>query len=175
MTAKEEKASELCNSCGICCRGLLHSHGVLKPDEAARAADLGLDMIDGAEPAFALPCPKYRGCCTVYAERPRACRDFRCALLRRLDANEVSLDDALDIVREARRLADEALPGANNADLANRFRIHLRQRNPGAGEAEMPDVERLKFVALGLYLDRHFMLSRDGYFYSVQPFEGTST
>lgn len=149
----------------------MHTHGVLKADELPGADALGLEVVQGDQPAFALPCPRFAGCCTIYDKRPKACRGFRCALLRRLDERKIDLEDALGIVGEARRLALDAMPNAPAAELAREFR---KQRRIGQGEssAVASDAQRLKFIALGLYLDKHFVLSRDGNFYSVQPIAG---
>ena len=110
MTSSEKASQELCQSCGLCCEGLLHSHGALMPHEVGEAAALGLDLVEGAEPGFSLPCPRFDRCCTIYEMRPNACRGFRCALLRRLDEGSVDLDDALEIVSEALKLGNEAMP-----------------------------------------------------------------
>lgn len=174
MKTDEESATLLCKSCGICCRGLLHSHGVLKAEEVNEASAQGLEVLQGDRPAFALPCPKFAGCCTIYEGRPKACRGFRCALLRRLDDNDICLDEALAIVGEAQRLASEAMPNASATKLANEFRV---QRRIGQVDSAGPrrDNKRLKFIALGLFLDKHFVLPRDGNFYSIQPIAGSSS
>lgn len=127
-------------------------------------------MIQGDQPAFALPCARFAGCCTIYDQRPEACRGFRCALLRRLDDREIGLDAALDIVTEARRLVSDAMPGAPATELAVEFRKQRQEPGPSTSNPQ-----RLKFIALGLYLDRHFVLPRDGNFYSVQPVAGSVT
>ena len=172
MTSSEKAAQELCQSCGLCCEGLLHSHGALMPHEVGEAAALGLDLVEGAEPGFSLPCPRFDRCCTIYEMRPNACRGFRRALLRRLDEGSVDLDDALEIVSEALKLGNEAMPGATAAELAKRFREHLRMRNSGHADG-MNSAERLTFIALALFLDRHFVLPGDGNFYSFLPVESS--
>ena len=161
-------------SCGFCCRGLLHSHGVLKGEEVNKASAQGLEVLQVDPPAFALPCPKFDGCCTIYDGRPKACRGFRCPLLRRLDDNDIGLDEALEIVAEARRLASEAMPNASAAELASEFRAQRRVRQLDSAE-DRNDGKRVKFIALGLYLDKHFVLPRDGNFYSIQPIAGGSS
>lgn len=170
MNPDEESATQLCKSCGICCQGLLHTHALLKAHESEKAATLGLEINGEDHPAFALPCPRFAGCCTIYEDRPNACRGFRCALLRRLDDKQISLTDALEIVREAQRLASEAMPGASAADLAREFRVQ-RRIGQDASVAHNSGADRLKFIALGLHLDKHFVLPRDGNFYSVQTIE----
>ena len=174
MKSEEESATQLCKSCGICCRGLLHSHGVLKADEVNKASAQGLEVLQVEPAAFALPCPKFAGCCTIYEGRPHACRGFRCALLRRLDDNDIGLDEALAIVREAQRLASEAKPNASATELASEFRVQRRIRQVDSAGVRRDD-RRLKFIALGLFLDKHFVLPRDGNFYSIQPIAGSNS
>ena len=176
MVSGQNSAGQLCLSCGLCCRGLFHTHGVLNPEEVEGASTIGLKLVEGGQPAFALPCSKFDGCCTIYEDRPAACRGFRCALLRRLEDNEIALEDALDIVSEARRLADEAMPEGTAEERAGRFRAHLRiAGNDSRSDGEMSDVDRLRFTALALYLDRHFVLARDGQFYSVEPIASSNS
>lgn len=174
VTRGEESATQLCKSCGICCRGLLHSHGVLNDDEFERLAALGLELVEGGQSAFVLPCSKFAGCCTIYDERPGACRGFRCALLRNLDNKQIGLPKALEIVREARRLESEAMPNASAAELAREFRAQ-RRFGQSDSASEKTKAERLKLIALGLYLDKYFVLPRDGNFYSAQPVAGSNS
>ena len=62
----------------------------------------------GARLASAQPCAAHRGDhCGVYAERPKSCAEYRCALLRRVDAGEVGRTEALGRVAEARALIAE--------------------------------------------------------------------
>ena len=52
------------------------------------------------------PCSALRGgACACYPERPLACRRYRCALLAALEAGEVELGPALEVVARARALA----------------------------------------------------------------------
>jgi Fe-S-cluster containining protein len=98
--------SRLCLTCGLCCQGLLHDWARLREDEAGAAARLGLrtELRDG-EVLFALPCPCHQeGRCTVYEERLSPCRDYRCKLLRDYQSDQVSWEEALRRVEQARRL-----------------------------------------------------------------------
>jgi hypothetical protein len=42
-----------------------------------------------------LPCVAFTDKCTIYDIRPSPCAGYRCELLDRMDAGEISLDDAL--------------------------------------------------------------------------------
>jgi hypothetical protein len=103
-------AQSLCLSCGLCCDGTLFSQVPFASDEIAPMRALGFAVIQVRHPAYAIqPCAKWvGGSCTVYAMRPQNCRDFRCRLLQRYEAGEVSLEDALTLVRRALSLAATA-------------------------------------------------------------------
>jgi hypothetical protein len=62
-------------------------------------------------------------CCTVYAERPEACRRYRCYLLTALSEGEVTLEEALAVVDEAHtriRAVEAILPPENGGPLPPR-------------------------------------------------------
>lgn len=74
--------SALCLACGLCCDGSLFGFVPLEPAEIAPARARGLAVIASGR-GFEQPCPALRGGCTLYAERPAACRRFTCRLLAR--------------------------------------------------------------------------------------------
>jgi hypothetical protein len=93
-------AMTLCLACGFCCNGTLHIHTALLPEEAAPAAALGLRVTAvGNQPAFQQPCAKFQaGRCAIYDQRPQVCRGYACALLKRMQAGEITLEQALRVV-----------------------------------------------------------------------------
>jgi uncharacterized protein len=106
-----ERGQALCRSCGLCCDGTLLAEaqvGAREQFEPAFAAGAQWMERDGKR-LFVLPCHAFDGCCTVYDGRPRACRTYRCALLRRCDAGEETWARAHDIVRQARAHRDRLL------------------------------------------------------------------
>lgn len=112
----------LCQRCALCCDGTLFTTVPLAADEVASVRRRGLVVLAddaGAPSRLPQPCAALRDLrCTIYDERPDACRRYRCMLLAALEAGEVSLPEALDVVGEARaRLAALAadLPGAGPA------------------------------------------------------------
>jgi len=100
------KGSQLCLTCGICCQGVFFSH-----DEDPVRYGLDPDSIAArhANPLLPLTCRLYRDDrCLVHEEptRPPCCRESRCQLLRRLLAEEISLEQAGTISRNIKtRLA----------------------------------------------------------------------
>ncbi|HEX7663472.1 MAG TPA: YkgJ family cysteine cluster protein [Polyangiaceae bacterium] len=125
----------LCRSCGLCCDGSLFGRARLAPDEVASAKRHGLRVVAN-EGSFEQPCSALeKRTCTIYDERPQACRVFVCKLYDR-QANEGGpLEEKLAIVARARTLLAEL--DATGA--------------PSDGVENDPRVEEL--VAL---LDEHF-------------------
>ncbi len=108
----------LCLECGFCCDGTMFSDVPLEPDAKVPHAAIGARPGD---PGFAQPCPALDGCaCTVYAQRPKTCRAFRCAALSGFEDGSLSRGEAqatLDEVRSRRaqvaRLVAAPTPGAS--------------------------------------------------------------
>jgi len=98
-------AMTLCRACGFCCDGTLHVHTALLPAETNAAAALGLRVTAaGARPAFQQPCAGFQaGKCAIYEQRPQVCRGYACALLKRLQAGEMPLEQTLRVVGVAHK------------------------------------------------------------------------
>jgi hypothetical protein len=111
------ESSSLCLSCGICCDGTLFGAVPLEGAEIEPARRHKLTLLEGGEPRFSLPCVQHRGgACTIYADRPRVCAGFRCALLTRREAGEVSHEESLVRVQRVKALVRSirrAIPGAD--------------------------------------------------------------
>jgi hypothetical protein len=121
--------STLCQRCGLCCDGNLFTSVPLQGAEVETVRRLSLPVIARADgsPGLAQRCAALEGrCCTVYSERPEACRRYRCNLHVALAEGEVSLNEALTVVDEA----------------------HARLRAVAAAQAPREEAEA--------YLDRHF-------------------
>src|SRR5437899_7968072 len=78
----------LCLECGLCCNGVIFSDVKLQAeDDAFRLRRLGLSVASpssGVEVGrFRQPCSALDGCrCTIYADRPKYCREFECLVLK---------------------------------------------------------------------------------------------
>ena len=79
--------SALCAACGMCCDGTLFAHGMLEPGEA-EPPDAAVTWEEDAR-CFVQPCPQYNGGCRIYADRPGACRAFRCSVLQDLATGQI--------------------------------------------------------------------------------------
>jgi Fe-S-cluster containining protein len=102
--------SRLCLSCGLCCNGVIFSSvPVASHDDVARLEGSGItvERIDG-EHRFAQPCAAHDGrTCRVYADRPTACRQYRCDLLQRVEEGGIELAEARRLIGETVRLNRE--------------------------------------------------------------------
>lgn len=96
----------LCTRCGLCCDGTLFGDVELRgPAEAARVEALGLevDTDDADSELLALPCAGLHGTrCSVYPHRPQCCRTFECRLLQQAKRGDLSVNDAIARIDDAR-------------------------------------------------------------------------
>ncbi len=167
--APSDNGSVLCTRCGLCCMGVVHYTAALDPDEIPRATGQGLSVETGQHrPFFALPCPRLEGTiCGIYAERPNACRRYRCQLLLDVDAGSVAAGDAQARIAEARRLLDElrkAVPDHLSYQQARRLALSKSPASAAAESglslAEAMSI-KLRATALDLYVDRFFRRPKD--------------
>jgi Fe-S-cluster containining protein len=120
MQAREDEPvrdSAPCIGCGLCCNGVLHDHVILEEHEARRMRSLGHGT--GLVPekhSLKLSCTYFAcGTCNNYEERFETCRSYRCSLLRRYHAGEISLEQCRAKVEEAQALItkiEETDPGS---------------------------------------------------------------
>jgi uncharacterized protein len=164
--ASKSAAQSLCLTCGLCCDGTLFSHVKLESDD--NDAALALDIQTVGEPGPRIlkqHCPTHKNCsCQIYQNRPNACRNFQCALLKRFNKHEISQAAALKIIRDATTLRDEVKEsmrsafGENNYSF-DEFTVRLKTRWKDADSLEARDrVSELfrKFAILWLCINKHF-------------------
>jgi Fe-S-cluster containining protein len=102
----------LCQSCGLCCDGSLFGRVDLEPEEIEPARRHRLRVLPGAR-GFEQPCAALarrgpelgRRCCSIYEERPLACRRFACRLYERHLREGGPIEERLRVVRRVRDLA----------------------------------------------------------------------
>lgn len=106
--------TSICVGCGLCCDGSMYRTvevGGEDPLETLESAGLVLSQSDETT-VFRQPCAVFcAGRCSVYPNRPTVCRDYRCLLLRRHEAGEMSRDDALALIERTTALRDRVRPG----------------------------------------------------------------
>ena len=101
------RAEDLCLSCGLCCDGSLFWAVPVEQGEDVPAL---LDE-DGR---LRQPCTCFNGVCTIYADRPAACRTFNCRVLQTVQAGRRDNAWAREQIAGMRRVLaalDTTLPG----------------------------------------------------------------
>ncbi|RYZ37142.1 MAG: YkgJ family cysteine cluster protein [Myxococcaceae bacterium] len=147
--------STLCLHCGMCCDGTLFTQVPLQPNESGSLTRRGLALTAREDGAVVLPqpCAALDGrCCTVYTERPEACRRYRCQLLNALAEGEVSLDEAKGVVDAAHARVEavaRALPSVEGGPSSS-------MRRARAAVATLPPEAREVLTQAEAFLDRHF-------------------
>ena len=103
--------SQLCTACGLCCQGMFHSYANVTEREIVTLEANGFVILSGTRgPAFSLPCTRLENNhCSIYPERPEACRSYRCHLLNRYLAGEIDLEQGLEIVGKVKNLGARIL------------------------------------------------------------------
>jgi Fe-S-cluster containining protein len=103
-------AELLCQSCGLCCDGSLFGRARLEPAEVETARSKRLRVLDDGR-GFEQPCPALvailaggRRTCSIYDERPLACRSFKCRLYDRHRREGGPIESRLAAVRRVREL-----------------------------------------------------------------------
>jgi Fe-S-cluster containining protein len=153
--------STLCQRCGLCCDGSLFTSVPLRGAEVTDMRRLSLPVVDRTDgsPGLAQRCAALEGrCCTVYAERPEACRRYRCHLLIALSEGEVSLDEALAVVDEAHARLRAVERAWTSEGEHPPLSVPQRARRAALPENEgpLPPQARGAWEQAEAYLDRHF-------------------
>ncbi len=98
----------LCAECGLCCNGTFFAQVTLRSEEEiARVERRGLPVLRKTSSCvLPLPCPQHTGtACSIYEDRPEACAEFRCWLLRDVGSTLIGFDDALATIARLKVLA----------------------------------------------------------------------
>jgi Fe-S-cluster containining protein len=110
--ATEVDLEALCRACGLCCDGSLFGRVGLTPEEVAPARMRSLRVVPSGK-AFEQPCAalvtsgagtESATACSIYDERPLACRRFTCRLRERYRREGGPIEERLSVVRRARQL-----------------------------------------------------------------------
>jgi len=87
----------ICLSCGFCCSGLLIGFVQFDKEDLPFVREL-MDVEEVDEGGFFFqPCTRLgpQGC-TIYSQRPKPCRLFKCKLLLRVENGETSYNSAME-------------------------------------------------------------------------------
>jgi hypothetical protein len=140
----------------------LYDRAKVAPGEEATLTALGLALESAADRTyFRQPCRfQSGGSCTNYEQRWTVCRTFRCALLRRFEAGELSLADARATVATAHELVatvKAADPSAVLVGERRKLRRELADRLQSGGQQPGSAARRLlDIIALDTFLERWF-------------------
>jgi hypothetical protein len=100
---------DLCSSCGMCCNGTLYNYVTVVPDDLPKLEkypQLQL-KIRNEQATFDEPCVLHTGKgCSAYDDRPATCSRYMCTLLRAVEDEEVTEEEALLLIKEGRALVD---------------------------------------------------------------------
>jgi len=158
-------SSNLCTRCGLCCTGVLFDWVPVGLDDENRLRGLGLPIEGHDEgPRFPQPCPRFeQGLCSIYTDRPHSCRHFRCELLKRVEAGEVGVTEANEIVVEAKAMIERLRPAIEREPgeiLVGKSWTSIFKRWESASPAERAERSSARVVldltVLNRFLDRHF-------------------
>jgi len=159
----------ICIDCGMCSDGTMYRFAAIKdgdvlgPLKAAGA----VFVTNEAETSFLLPCPAFRGgCCSIYETRPTICSEYRCFLLRRYEAGEVSFEEAQALIIRTMALRDRVRPALTafaepqtSHALSGLYRLMLAKfeamPDPAASRREKADL-LLDIAGLRVVLAREF-------------------
>jgi hypothetical protein len=152
--------SDLCQRCGLCCDGTLFSDVPLQPDEVepARRNRLDVGRIADGTPVLRQGCTALcERRCSVYTERPEACRRYICRLFTEVSAGRVSFGEALAVVEQAHALLARLERGLPPDTEARPSPILERARFAGLSGEGAPALEtRALRERLEAHLDTHF-------------------
>jgi len=98
---------ELCQLCGVCCRGAFFRYALISDAEEAmlRAKGIPTSVRRNGQKAIRLGCAGQHGTlCSIWQERPRACEAYFCQLAFRLRDGLVTAEQAVAAVRQTQEL-----------------------------------------------------------------------
>lgn len=96
--------TNICLSCGLCCDGTLVGFVQLDNEELSPVKQLMDIEQTGENGLFFLPCNEL-GCngCNIYSQRPKACSNFECGVLKSFEKKELSFDHAIEVIDEVKQ------------------------------------------------------------------------
>lgn len=159
----ESPSNNLCIACGLCCTGHLFSHAKIKPTEIESTQDLGFNVFHSGSgaPAIQLPCHLWEGQCTIYTHphKPSVCGNFECKLLQELEDEQVSLEEALSVVQQAKQFIQELeglIPDGPTGNFRRLLFQHVKQLEQSTAPQETENMIRLKAGALFVLFVQRF-------------------
>jgi Fe-S-cluster containining protein len=158
VTGEAASSNDLCTNCGICCTDAMFDFIRLEPGEADVLVAEGYPAARLDKTKFSLPCSLLvERKCSIYADRPAACRRFECEVLKAAGAGTMSLEEAHGLVRQAHGLLArlrEVMPEGVSMERA-RARWTKGDLEPGSLDPAEAAAQ-IAFFAYNRFMDRHF-------------------
>ncbi len=108
---------------------------------------------------FMLPCPQLEcATCQIYELRPQTCREYRCEVLKAVQAGDMTFGDGLDRVKEGRAAFDQVsaqLPDDMTVSDARKLRREAATAE-ASRELNASPMLMMALSLLDLVLDQHF-------------------
>lgn len=165
-------AQSLCVRCGLCCDGTIFEWASVVPEDDPTQLDAGGFVVQTVEDRqrFWQPCHHQQSrICTIYQQwRPSICHRFKCGVLKRMEAGELSVDEAHVLIQRTVKLADQVWaqlrPHLDDQTIPLQASMQALQRTVTARggniHADFASL-MLDYAALQRYLDRDFRIKRD--------------
>jgi hypothetical protein len=161
--------SRLCLSCGLCCSGPIFNYVPVLPHGDVASLEAGGIALSscGGKHRFDQPCSAHDGtACRVYANRPAACRQYRCDLLSGVEDGRIDPGDALRLIGEAVQLnrqliraIEDIAPGdgqpKTRAGLLRHFSERLEQTSEPEARRQIGNIV-VQILGLDGFIRRHF-------------------
>lgn len=123
-----KKEQQICINCGLCCDGTLFNRAILKAGEKGHLPEKMEQAYakNADEEFFRLPCLYFDGKCSIYDQKKaHICSAFKCKLLKQFSKNEVSQNEALSTIENAKKLRHEIYKLAHTV-FGNDEKLHFR-------------------------------------------------
>lgn len=153
-----EEAQSICTSCGLCCDGTIFKRTTLNPEDSVKKNhDAGIFIIQCGEKSFLQqPCHYLDNRhCRIYKVRPKVCSNYKCKLLERHFAGQLSFKEGIEIVNNALKHLYELkqMLHASDTEMVNLSDLFVVWNE----EQKIPDHSiLLSYVAFQIRLDRYF-------------------
>lgn len=106
-----DRGSELCVACGLCCKGAMFEEVYVNPEEVESVRAVGLGLVTDARshlPFIPLPCASHsQGKCTIYAQRFYRCKMYKCKLLENYQQGQIGFELASSNILKCSRLYEK--------------------------------------------------------------------
>jgi len=103
-------ASALCQYCGLCCTGVLHSYIRVEPEEIEHISKAGIPLRKAKNDKvyFVPPCVcLVDNTCSIHETKPKVCRDDHCTLQKNVMNGSETDDDARRVIKRFKQAAEK--------------------------------------------------------------------